>query len=161
MNELTLKTSPNLHVGDCVPFYFCPRSVMLYMFHRGNHPEVNYTGGQEPIVHLEADLNTVVTWAKANAIRWAFTASNAGSRYFQDYNDLAQLNEINWDVINSNYWSNSTDEKQAEFLIELRFPWHLVQRIGVNNSNVLTQASNLLQNSSYIPKIEVIPNWYY
>ena len=24
----TLRSHPDLHVGDCVPFYFCPRSVM-------------------------------------------------------------------------------------------------------------------------------------
>ena len=31
-----LTSYPDLHVGDCVPFYFCPRSVMLYMISRGN-----------------------------------------------------------------------------------------------------------------------------
>ena len=29
LNELTLNSHPDLHVGDCVPFYFCPRSIML------------------------------------------------------------------------------------------------------------------------------------
>lgn len=24
----TFNSHPSLHVGDCVPFYFCPRSVM-------------------------------------------------------------------------------------------------------------------------------------
>ena len=28
----------------------------------GNHPELNYTGGQAPILHLEADLDAVVQW---------------------------------------------------------------------------------------------------
>ncbi len=40
-----------LCVGACVPFYFCPRLVMLYLLHMGNHPEVTYRGGQDPIVH--------------------------------------------------------------------------------------------------------------
>jgi hypothetical protein len=35
-------------VADYVPFYFCPRSVMLYLIHRGNHPELTYQGGQSP-----------------------------------------------------------------------------------------------------------------
>lgn len=25
LNELVLSSHPDLHVGDCVPFYFCPR----------------------------------------------------------------------------------------------------------------------------------------
>ena len=28
-----LNSYPDLHVGDCVPFYFCPRSIMLYLIH--------------------------------------------------------------------------------------------------------------------------------
>ncbi len=51
-------------VGEYVPFYFCPRSIMLFLIHRGNHPDLPYRGGQRPIVHLEADLNRVVQWAE-------------------------------------------------------------------------------------------------
>ena len=51
---------PELTVGDCVPFYFCPRSVMLYVISMANHPELSYRGGQGPIVHLEADLHETV-----------------------------------------------------------------------------------------------------
>jgi hypothetical protein len=29
LTELRLDTYPDLFVGQCVPFYFCPRSVML------------------------------------------------------------------------------------------------------------------------------------
>ena len=47
---------PDLHVGECVPFYFCPRSIMLYLLYMNNHPDVTYTGGQEPIIHFVVDL---------------------------------------------------------------------------------------------------------
>lgn len=56
LNELKLTCYPDLTVGSCVPFYFCPRSIMLYIIHKANHPELSYKGGQEPIIHLEADL---------------------------------------------------------------------------------------------------------
>ena len=46
-----------------MPFYFCPRSVMLYLIHKANHPELDYHGGQGAILHLESDLNTVIAWA--------------------------------------------------------------------------------------------------
>jgi len=58
-----LASHPELNVGDCVPFYFCPRSVMLYLVYRGNHQGLTYRGGQEPIVHLEADLHDAIEWA--------------------------------------------------------------------------------------------------
>jgi hypothetical protein len=60
LHELRLNSHPDLHVGDCVPFYFCPRSVMLYLIYQGNHPELGYRGGQGPILHLEADLHATV-----------------------------------------------------------------------------------------------------
>ena len=33
LNELTLTSHSGLPVGDCVPFYFCSRSVMLYLIY--------------------------------------------------------------------------------------------------------------------------------
>src|SRR5690606_5854337 len=63
LNELTLTSHPGLYVGACVPFYFCPRSIMLYLIFQGNHPELGYRGGQGPVIHLEADLHASVAWA--------------------------------------------------------------------------------------------------
>ena len=54
--RLPVDCHPGTHVGEYVPFYFCPRSIMLYVIYKANHPELAYRGGQEPIVHLEADL---------------------------------------------------------------------------------------------------------
>jgi hypothetical protein len=99
LNELKLISHPKLFVGDCVPFYFCPRSVMLFLIHRGNDPELTYRGGQEPILHLESDLHAVVRWAQQQGLRWAFALSNAGAYYFEDRCDLGQLGEINWAAV--------------------------------------------------------------
>lgn len=83
------------HVGDYVPFYFCPRSIMLYVIHCANHPELTYRGGQGAIVHLEADLYNVVAWANAHSRRWAFSLSNAGAYYTQFRASLNQLGDVN------------------------------------------------------------------
>ena len=37
---------PGDYVGDYVPFYFCPRSIMLFLIHCKNHPDLTYRGGQ-------------------------------------------------------------------------------------------------------------------
>ena len=55
VEELEVGSHPGTKVGDYVPFYFCPRSVMLFVIHRANHPDLTYRGGQECIVHLEAE----------------------------------------------------------------------------------------------------------
>ncbi len=51
LNELTLNCYPNLHVGDCVPFYFCSRSIMLYLIHMKN-AELIYQGKQIKIINV-------------------------------------------------------------------------------------------------------------
>jgi hypothetical protein len=161
LNELRLTSHPTLFVGDCVPFYFCPRSVMLYLIYQGNHPELAYRGGQGPIVHFEADLHTVVAWADAQSRRWAFTLSNAGARYFEDRSDLGQLGEIDWNAVQATDWRQCKDGKQAEFLLELSFPWHLVERIGVQSRAAYTAAVNALPAHGHRPPVEIRPEWYY
>lgn len=161
LNELALNSHPDLHVGDCVPFYFCPRSIMLYLLWCGNHPELEYRGGQQPIIHFEADLQAVVNWAEKNSQRWAFTLSNAGAYYFEDRSDLAQLNEVDWTAVQATNWQECKEGKQAEFLLENSFPWHLVERIAVINANVYTQVMHALTGTAHTPVVEVKPNWYY
>ena len=158
---LPLGSHPGLHVGDCVPFYFCPRSVMLYLIHQGNHPELTYRGGQGPILHFEADLRAVVAWADAQPARWAFTLSNAGSYFFEDRNDLVRLDEINWTAVQARDWRSYKDGKQAEFLLEHRFPWHLIERIGVHSAAVYGQVVNALPAHGHRPAVEVRADWYY
>ena len=161
LKELTLSTYPDLFVGQCVPFYFCPRSVMLYMMHMGNSPDITYQGGQDSIIHLEADLMNSIAWANTNGRRWVFTSSNAGSRYFEDFNDLTYLNQIDWSVINSSKWSHARDKKQAEFLCEHSFEWSLIHRIGVSNQTVYQQVLNIINSSYHKPYVEVKNDWYY
>jgi hypothetical protein len=161
LNELRLTSHPELFVGDCVPFYFCPRSVMLYLVYQGNHMELAYRGGQGPIVHFEADLHAVVNWANAHGHRWAFTLSNAGARYFEDRDDLGQLGEIDWNAVQARDWRHCKDGKQAEFLLELSLPWQLVERIGVQSHATYNSAVNALPADGHRPPVEIRADWYY
>lgn len=152
----------NATVGDFVPFYFCPRSVMLYVIHRANNPELAYKGGQGPIVHLEADLNAVIAWA-GTAVSWAFSDGNASAAYTKFWRDQQQMDQLNWDHIANNNWAASDvkEAKQAEFLMYHSFPWHLVDRIGVRSLDILNAVSAALIQSGHKPAIEITPQWYY
>lgn len=167
LSKLTLTSHPGLYVGQCVPFYFCPRSIMLYLIHCANHAELAYRGGQEPIVHLEADLENAVEWANANSKRWAFTLSNAGAYYFEDRSGITALGEINWDAVQARQWSGNgvsrsvKEGKQAEFLVEEAFPWHLVERIGVHSKVVAQRVYAAMNGAEHRPKVEIRREWYY
>lgn len=167
LHELKLSSHPDLFVGQCVPFYFCPRSVMLYLLSQANHPELEYRQGQGPIVHLEVDLYRAVQWAEENHKRWAFTLSNAGSYYFEDRCDLNQLHEINWDAVFANKWSGVgipgiiKEEKQSEFLVEGFFPWYLVERIGVLSERMVYKVIKAISGDEHKPSVEARSDWYY
>lgn len=134
---------------------------MLYLIYQANHVELTYRGGQGPIVHLESDLRATIAWAEANNRRWAFTLSNAGSRFFEDRSDLSQLHEIDWDAVQARNWASCKEGKQAEFLVENSFPWELVERVGVRTNATYHQAAHALNASAHKPQLEVITDWYY
>ena len=159
--SLALGSYPELCVGQCVPFYFCPRSIMLYVIKQANNPGLEYRGGQGPIIHLEADLRASVAWAEGGGHRWAFTTSNAGSRYFEDYCDLSKLDEIDWGAVQATSWSACRGKKQAEFLMEGFSPWHLVERIGTYTQTIREKASNALLAGHHRPQVQIMPEWYY
>ena len=156
-----LDSHPDLCVGDCVPFYFCPRSVMLYVITMANHSELDYRGGQGPIVHLEADLHEAVAWADRHGRRWAFTSTNAAASYAEDYSDLEQLDEIDWSAVEARDWRQCRGRKQAEFLIERSFPWPLVRRIGVRSVSIHGQATAAMRAADHLPDVELRREWYY
>jgi hypothetical protein len=161
--HLPVDCHPGDMVGDYVPFYFCPRSVMLYVIRCANHPALSYRGGQGHIVHLEADLHEVVAWATDVKRRWAFSLSNAGAYYAQFRASLAELDQVNWAAVEAtDFRSEEVREgKQAEFLVHGSFPWSLVTRVGVKSAGIQTQAEAIIVAAEHQPTVEVRPEWYY
>lgn len=161
--SLPVSCHSGINVGDCVPFYFCPRSIMLFVIHCANNPALAYRGGQGPIVHLEADLTGVVQWADAQQRRWAFSLSNAGAMYTQFRNDLQRLGDVDWSAVAARDFRDAQvkEGKQAEFLLHQDFPWELVQRIGVQSQEVANLAHAAIANAAHQPQISVEPGWYF
>lgn len=155
-----LYSHPDLYVSDCVPFYFGTHSVMLYMIFKRNDPELSYRGGQGSIVYLEADLRQTVAWADERRQRWAFTTSNATS-CTKFWRDLKDLGEINWEAVQAKQWRECKEDKQAEFLIERRFPWSLILRIGVRSKQMRSHVVDVVKAARRKPRVEIKPNWYY
>jgi hypothetical protein len=136
---------------------------MLYVIHCANHPELRYQGGQGPIVHLQADLHTVVRWAEANGRRWAFSLSNAGARYTEFRSRVDQLNQLDWSAIAAQDFRSAAvrEGKQAEFLLHGRFPFDLVEGVGVQSAGIQRRAAAAIAGSNPGLPIAVQPDWYF
>jgi ssDNA thymidine ADP-ribosyltransferase, DarT len=156
-------------VGDYVPFYLCPRSIMLYLIYRANHPDLAYREGQTPIVHIEADLHKTIEWANANNKKWAFSLSNAGANYSQFRTGIENLSELKWELIGARDFRppEVKESKQSEFLLHRMFPWQLVERIGYLDSSlfhpsgVLAKITDALKGAAHRPVVEKCNDWYY
>lgn len=136
---------------------------MLYILHRGNHPDIGYSGGQDLIIHLMADLRAVVAWAEANGVMWAFSDTNAGTRYARFFSEIASLSKVNWDAVQAAVWwkPKIKDGKQAEFLVYESFPWELVAQVGVRNASTKAKTEEILADAKHQPLVTVEPRWYY
>ena len=150
---------PGGTVGDYVPFYFAPRSPMLYAIN-GGFVE-GYQGGQEPVIHLRSSAEAV----NDAGLRWVFTEGHAEIAYTDFFDNLADLDKVDWRVMDSRYW-NDTDEdpdrkrrRQAEFLVHQFFPWHLVSYIGVYDQSVREKVAKIVGNNG--PAVGVEGGWYY
>ncbi|MGB3263607.1 MAG: DUF4433 domain-containing protein [Microcoleus sp.] len=146
---------------DYVPFYFAPRSPMLYTINRGNVP--NYTQGQATVIHLVSDVEDI----DARGLDFVFTDGHAIMTFTDFFDNLDDLEQIDWDVMESRYWNDTNEDndrkrrRQAEFLVRNFLPWDLITEIGVIDSTIKSQTENILQNFTHKPSVIVRQNWYY
>ena len=136
---------------------------MLYAIYKNNNPYVSYRGGQEPIVHIEADLLETVGWAERAGRRWAISLQNASADYFEDRCTLDALSDLNWEAIQTHYWSQTEtkEAKQAEFLIELSFPIELISNLGVCTPYIHSKLRTSIEKLNLSIPVELEREWYY
>jgi hypothetical protein len=152
---------PGGTVADYVPFYFAPRSPMLYTINRGN--VVGYEEGQIPIIHLVSTAESV----HQNGLGFVFTDGHAIVDISQFYSDLEDLQQIDWNIMQSKYWCDVIGDgdrkrrRQAEFLVHHFLPFYLVHSIGVINHTIARQVNVLLESYEHKPNVIIIPTWYY
>lgn len=155
MHEYRVDCCDNRFVGEFVPFYFCPRSVMLYTVNRGNAGRP--AGCQSTIVHLVSTVEIGINLGH----QWAISDGNAGAAHAAFSRNSSSLNELDWSSIEANSWGGRTHQKAAEFLIADFFPWNAIFGIGCHNDEVSAQVSDLLAPHAHKPQVETTPNWYY
>jgi hypothetical protein len=153
--------APGGTLANYVPFYFAPRSPMLYTIHRGN--VTGYSGGQSQIVHLVSSVEAAVGLGQ----KWAFTDGHAEMAFSTFYDRVESLDEVNWEVMRSEYWNDTPDspdrkrQRQAEFLVHASFPWAAFHEIGVRDTSIAEQVGLALAAAKHLPAVNVRPDWYY
>jgi hypothetical protein len=84
-------------LADYVPFYFAPRSPMLFAIHRGQVP--GYDGGQSSVVHLVTSTEAVASEPPP----FVFTNDHADMAFSRFYDDLRKLDQVDWAIMGERY----------------------------------------------------------
>ncbi len=121
-NVFTIPIAPGGVLADYVPFYFGGRSPMLLNIKTG------YRGikqrDQREIVYVCTHIETVAQ----SCPEYCFTDGHAKDRLTAYFNNLADLDKVDWRAVDLTYWSSTEDEpdnmrrKQAEFLVKTHVP---------------------------------------
>ena len=149
-------------VADYVPFYFAPRSPMLYKLAKSG--VANYTDGQDPLVYLVSSAETVAS----NGATFLFTDGNCASTVTQYSNDLALLESaVDWEVMRAYMWANTADDpdrmrrRMAEFLVHQRLPVGCLSEVTVRHDTIKQQVNELLRAYSVDLPVRVRSGWYF
>ena len=161
----SLKSVPCSPFGvlhDYVPFYFAPRSPMLYAIHHGRVE--GYREGQAKIIYLVTEVSKVVE----GQIAFIFSDGHPVMNYTIFYNDLRKLDQkIDWEVMQARYWSDTQEEpdrkrrRQAEFLVYKYFPINLLTTVGVFNREILEDVTCINERFDYVIDCQIRRDWYY
>lgn len=155
---------------DYVPFYFAPRSPMLYAINQGNVDGCDYR--QDDIIYFQ----TTVQSLNENGSLYIFSDRNATLEYALFENDYDQLSQmINWNYITSSpsldgycryfhttpQYPERGEIRQAELLIYRQLALNHIQSIGVYNQNTLEIVNELLSRYHYNLPVSIQSAWYF
>lgn len=107
-------------LGDYIPFYFGPRTPMLYVVQKGFNMVVPTLA--ENIVYCITSVQKIIDLN----LEFVFTDGHAVDSFTALYNkdNINDLDELlDWVAINGKYWNDENDldrkrRKEAEFLVE-------------------------------------------
>jgi ssDNA thymidine ADP-ribosyltransferase, DarT len=159
-------------IHDYVPFYFAPRSPMLYTINLGNVPGCPHR--QQDIVHFMTTVEAVI----ASGLAYVFYDCNATLDIADCYNDLDDLDKINWTLFFESprldgyckYFHNDRDNpkyvmrkeiRQAEFLVHGNVPLELMDIVGVYDQAKADEVSQTFEDANVTLRVEVKPEWYF
>ena len=149
------------YLSDYVPFYFAPRSPMLYAIHCGTVE--NYQEGQSSVLHLVSKVETVIE----KQLPFTFTNGHAEMMPTEFYESLDDIDKIDWKLMKAEFWNDTEDDinrkwrRQAEFLVHNHFPIELVAGIGVISEEIKSQVEEILRIFKKEITVAVLPQWYY
>jgi ssDNA thymidine ADP-ribosyltransferase, DarT len=153
-------------VGDYVPFYFGPRSPMMYRIAADCRDSISgrYPDGDRPLVYFATTVGAVVD----DGLGWVATDGNAAtatSRFTSVLDELDGM--VDWPLMTAPMWNNTPEDpdrqrrRMAEFLVHRELPLPLVRRVVAYSDSYADRARLALAGHDLSNRVFVRPDWYY
>lgn len=150
------------YIHDYVPFYFSPRSPMLYAIYKNNVD--GYNEGQKPVIYICSYAETIEQQGGC----FVFTDGHAiMAPLTHFYDDLKDLNKLHWDIIRGKYWFDNEKypdrkrRRQAEFLVHKFFPLKCIVEIIVFDKDMEKLVNLKLNEHNIKLPVKTDRKWYY
>lgn len=152
---------PGGTLSDYIPFYFTPFSPMMFNIKTG------YAGirkrANEEIVILVSSLRNV----HAMGLPLVFTDRHAYPQLARYFDDLANLQEIDWALLQHRDFKRDADDPekveryQAEALVHRHMPIAALHGVVCYNSAIRSKIEGDVADRGLTLDIRSIPSWYF
>ena len=149
-------------IGDYVPFYFTPRSIMLYNIITGyRHPVVPKRKPEEILV-IRCEIKELTRLPY-----FFFTDGQGNDMVTRHFNDLAYLEEIDWRSIQQSDFQKTDGDfdrsrrYQAEFLVRNEVPVSSVESLNVYNEQAARYVKQVLTGKNINLAINIQPQYFF
>lgn len=155
---------PGGTLHDYVPFYFGPRSPMLFQNATGRVP--SFQGDQRDLVYCVSSVARI----QASGRPFFFTDGHAVVAITQRFTDVADLDKVDWPVTQARIWNDTREDndrqrrKQAEFLVQDSLPVSALFGFAVADEDRARDVRELLKgypNHTFEIPARVRLDWYY
>lgn len=146
---------PESVVGDHVPFYFAPRSPMLFRIANERHD-------QDSLVHFGVRLGDVIS-----KTTWCVSDGNARSGLTEFCSSIDELGKfVDFTALRIKYWPSAEDtdrirRRQAELLVHGEVPLSLVRYVVCKTGETLDAVSAALGSVGGMMQYRVEPRNYF
>jgi hypothetical protein len=159
---VSVTCAPGGKVCDYAPFYYAPRSPMLFSIKSGNVSGVN--SDQRPLIYLVSSTEA----AYAAGLECVFTDGNAAVAVTSFFNDPVELaNVVDWPLMRGRYWFNTADDpdrrrrRMAEFLVHRALPLELVVEFAVYDQRMAAHVATMTAAAGLAQPVSVRRDWYF
>ncbi len=134
---------------------------MMLCIKSGRVPQ--YQEGQEPLIYLTSTVRLMA----AQGIPYLFTDGNCASRFTDYYEDLSDLEQVDWAVMRATMWRDTADDpdrkrrRMAEFLMHRSAPLKAINGMATMTTSMESRLNEILAAYQYPMDVKVQRQWYY